>query len=413
MKFLLYFFTLFFIIDLSAQDVKFRLDINQPISSGNPISIDIGTFGINPNDTAYQLYRISKGTQMPLESQMDGSDRPTLSFITDIDLSPGQKNEYLLKITDWKKPVSPINLKKGNEDVQIEYNGKSILRYQTAIKYPPEGVNPIYGKSGFIHPLWSPSGEVLTRIQAPDHYHHYGIWGPWTHTHINGRFVDFWNLGGGLATVRFSKMLSESVGPVYSGFTALQEHVDFGGKGSDQIAINEALKVQAWKTDSNSNTYMIDYTTTINSPLDSGIIFDAYRYGGGIGMRMTEKWHKDNCTVLTSEGKDRLTADGTNARWCIVEGESGSGRSGILFMSHPTNRAHPEPMRVWPIDANGGRGDMFFEFCPIRHENWIIEKGKDYTLRYRMVVFDGELTPEKAEQYWKAFAYSPQAIKIK
>ncbi|WP_332910638.1 DUF6807 family protein [Algoriphagus boritolerans] len=26
--------------------------------------------------------------------------------------------------------------------------------------------------------MTSPSGQVLSRIQPPDHYHHYGIWGP-------------------------------------------------------------------------------------------------------------------------------------------------------------------------------------------------------------------------------------------
>ena len=156
--------------------------------------------------------------------------------------------------------------------------------------------------------------------------------------------------------------------------------------------------------------YMFDYTTTFRSPLESGILFEAYRYGGGIGMRFTERWHKDNCSVLTSEGNDRLTADGTNARWCIVSGESadGKGTSGILFMSYPENQSHPEPMRIWPIDGNGGRGDMFFEFCPIRHKEWKIEPNKNYQLRYRMVVFDGALSAEEAEAYWQAFATEPE-----
>jgi hypothetical protein len=77
-------------------------------------------------------------------------------------------------------------------------------------------------------------------------------------------------------------------------------------------------------------------------------------------------------------------------------------------MSYPKNRMHPEPMRVWPIDGNGGRGDMFFEFCPIRHEEWQIQPNKEYELKYRMVVFEGKLTREEAEAYWQAFANPPQ-----
>jgi len=65
-------------------------------------------------------------------------------------------------------------------------------------------------------------------------------------------------------------------------------------------------------------------------------------------------------------------------------------------------------MRVWPVDANGGRGDVYFEFCPIRHNDWMLEKGRDYSLKYRLLVFDGSITAEKAEIYWQGFANPPR-----
>jgi hypothetical protein len=149
--------------------------------------------------------------------------------------------------------------------------------------------------------------------------------------------------------------------------------------------------------------------------LENGILFEAYRYGGGLGFRFKEQWNKDNCEVITSDGKNRATADGTSARWCIVYGDSsdGEGSSGVLFMSHPKNRSHPEPMRIWPMDANKGRGDMFFEFCPIRHKEWKIKPHQSYELNYRLLVFDGKITPEEAEKHWKAFAFQPHIKFIK
>jgi hypothetical protein len=77
-------------------------------------------------------------------------------------------------------------------------------------------------------------------------------------------------------------------------------------------------------------------------------------------------------------------------------------------MGYPDNKEFPEPMRVWPIDANGGRGDVFFEFCPIRHVEWKIKSNKEYSLKYRMLIFDGEITAEQAEMYWQGFANPPQ-----
>jgi len=51
---------------------------------------------------------------------------------------------------------------------------------------------------------------------------------------------------------------------------------------------------------------------------------------------------------------------------------------------------------------------MYFEFVPIRHEDWELEPGNDYTLKYRMVVFDGEMDAETAERYWNGFATIPK-----
>ena len=285
------------------------------------------------------------------------------------------------------------------------------MTYVHAEVFPPEGVDAKFRRSAFIHPLWSPEGEVLTRIQPPDHYHHYGIWNPWTKTTISGREVDFWNLYKGQGTVKFGGYLNAVQGPVYAGFAVFQEHVFFAERGREKVAMNEVWDVRVWES-ADKAISVVDLTSTLNTPLPEGIMLDAYRYGGGIGFRATEKWHKDNCSVLTSEGKSRAEADGSNARWCIVEGESSgkSGRSGILFLSHPSNRMHPEPMRVWPLDGNGGRGDMFFEFCPIRHNDWQLLPGNNYTLKYRMVVFDGKMTPEEAEKHWKAFATAPGVV---
>jgi hypothetical protein len=64
-------------------------------------------------------------------------------------------------------------------------------------------------------------------------------------------------------------------------------------------------------------------------------------------------------------------------------------------------------MRVWPPDANNSRGDMYFEFVPIRHESWKLETKQNYTLKYRMIVFDGKMSPETAEMYWNSFASMP------
>jgi hypothetical protein len=314
-----------------------------------------------------------------------------------------------------KQTIIPLfEYQKENGDLNLKYGDQSLLHYRYEIKSPPEGVDKLYQKSGYIHPVISPKGDTLTRIQPPDHYHHYGIWGPWTRTKIDTVGVDFWNLKDGQGTVLFKSFNNINIGSVYGGFSAHQEHINLTQKDNPQLALNENLMIKVWKNN-NPDQYFIDYTSNFISPLENGILFEAYRYGGGLGFRFKEQWNKDNCEVITSDGKNRATADGTSARWCIVYGDSsdGEGSSGVLFMSHPKNRSHPEPMRIWPMDANKGRGDMFFEFCPIRHKEWKIKPHQSYELNYRLLVFDGKITPEEAEKHWKAFAFQPHIKFIK
>mgnify|MGYP001547850572 CR=1 FL=1 len=46
-------------------------------------------------------------------------------------------------------------------------------------------------------------------------------------------------------------------------------------------------------------------------------------------------------------------------------------------------------------------------FTPIRDNKWELAPGKNYVLRYRLLVFDGELSSAEAERYWNDFANPP------
>jgi hypothetical protein len=395
---------------LAGDLAKFRLYFEAE-SVDAPVSIPLDGIQYNTDRGDLLLYETTDAGLKPVPSQIEPGHSARLWFIPDGTTPANTSREFVLKMekagADFHADPE-IKIRRLHHDLQLVYSEQPILSYRFDMTFPPEGINPLYRRSGYIHPLWSPGGEVLTRIQPSDHYHHYGIWGPWTKTHIDEREVDFWNLAKGQGTVQFSGFTTIYEGAVFSGFQALQQHMDFGAAGEDQIAMNEILDIRAWNI--SEEFWVIDYTTSITSPLEHGIMLDAYRYGGGIGFRALQKWHKDNCTLLTSEGKPRADADGSFARWCMIEGESISseGRSGILFLSHPSNRMHPEPMRVWPLDVRQGRGDMFFEFTPIRYEDWKIEPNQQYTLKYRMVVFDGRMDAPTAERFWNAFATLPQ-----
>jgi hypothetical protein len=302
-----------------------------------------------------------------------------------------------------KTTAMGINLKIDSA-LTISHDNRPLLTYQFNTVYPPKGIDTNYKRSGFIHPLYAPNGQVLTRIQPPDHYHHYGIWNPWTHTVFEGDTVDFWNIKGRQGTVRFAKFTSKSTKAGLAEFTALHEHVVFKKDGSEKIALNEWQTVRVHDILPHSNAYQVDITSRLQCASQSPLLIVAYRYGG-LGWRATENWDKDNSEMLTSEGKTRDNTDNTKARWIMVYGKlPGNDEGGILMLSHPSNYNHPEPLRIWDKKANGGRGDVFANFAPTKDKDWLLEPGKTYTLKYRLIVFNGKFDATRAERAWKEFA---------
>ncbi|GAG27004.1 unnamed protein product, partial [marine sediment metagenome] len=155
-----------------------------------------------------------------------------------IELCPGSERRLLI--------LAPptVKLVKNPSVLQIHVDGNKVLQYNHAPVPPPKGKSKNYTRSGFIHPLWSPAGQVLTQIHPKDHIHHMGIWMPWTNARFEGRNIDFWNLKAGKATVRFKRFLSHTGGPVYGGFLAQHEHVDLTAPQGEKVALNEIWDVR-------------------------------------------------------------------------------------------------------------------------------------------------------------------------
>ena len=390
------------ILHLSVGSGSFER-INTPVS--------FGLEGVSISDTvSFKLFEKVSGKLIQKTFQIEPGYIPQLWWILDGTTESGKTREYFLFKDVPLIVENKITTVVTHESIVLKSGNSEILHYQTAILYPPAQIDTAYKRNGFIHPLITPSGNILTRVSPPDHYHHVGIWNPWTRVRIGKHVTDFWNLYEKQGTVRFAGINSIINGPVYGGFSVKQEHIDFQGKKHEELAINEVWDVRAWNVEPvvGLKAWLVDLTTFLSVAGDSTIVFEAYRYGGGIGIRASEEWTKDNSTVLTSEGKTRKDADGTRARWTDLNGTfKNNGQSGIVFFSHPANREHPEPMRVWPENANNDWGDVYFEFCPIRYKEWALNPGNVYRLKYRMLVYDGKIDKSTADRIWNDFAYPP------
>ena len=403
----------------SSDKVRVRVEANGRDYSNRVVSLSW------EGSTPVRVTEITGGKRTPCITQCEHTPQgTTLYWRVEGVLKDGEVREYTLEsVPSPQGEVSAETMTitrdaKGN--VILRQKGLNVLQYNTQIQKLPQYVDPAYRRAGYIHPAWSPAGHVLTNVNPADHMHHYGIWNPWTSILYDGGKYDLWNLGLKLGTVRFDTIVATSTGDLFAGIQVRHRHVIFrpGEKQTintqqwsmdftpkeEIVIMNELLDIKVWNNP--DGCFLWDFVSDLEPSTALPVILKAYRYAG-FGFRATAEWTKDNCQMMTSEGKTRPEIDGTNARWIYATGECSGQKTGILIMSYPTNRKHPEPLRIWNEKANRGRGDAFINFAPSKNEDWTLEPGHTYRLRYRVVTYDGEMTPERAESLWQEFAQAP------
>jgi hypothetical protein len=291
--------------------------------------------------------------------------------------------------------AADFSLQETADTITIMGPAAPVLTYHKAEMSPPEGETELYRRSGFIHPLHAPNGDVVTSIHAPDHLHHMGVWHAWVRTKWNGRELDFWNVAAGEGTVRFVDVLDREFAADAVGFTVRQQQVALAADDLPEVVIlAEEFAVLARQE---GDAHVIDYTVTQTNVTDHALEMPAYRYGGGIAFRAPAAWGEDNDAYVTSTGLDRTEGHAKRADWVIMHGPTESGESSVVIMGHPENHDAPQRMRIWR------EGKVFFNFVPAQEFDWKIAPGETITLRYRLLVFGEAVGAPEVDPYWKRY----------
>lgn len=308
-------------------------------------------------------------------------------------------------------PDTLLKAHRKNGQLLLEQGNQPILQYNFKTVPAPAGADTLYNRNAFIHPLWAPNGVVLTNIFPNEgHMHHMGIWNPWTHTLFEGRETDFWNIQKKEGKVRFAGKMETFSGNVWCGFSATQDHIALLKDGTEKTAIHETWLVQAYPATDNGAHRLWDFTSTFSPATPNGITLLQYRYGGGFGLRTTADFTDKTSTVLTSEGKTRKDADSTRARWVKISGTTPEGKAGMLIMNYPDNFDSPEPLRVWPEGMEGG--ELMFNYTPTRMKPWQLYPGARYQLKYRVMVYNDDITVGEAEAAWQDYVRPPEVVSM-
>ena len=324
-------------------------------------------------------------------------------------LPKGAKKVYRLQLASAAndKPVDPpmINLKNDGAVVRVSYFSHPILQYQATPGPAPADVPAQFRHGAHLHPVFSPSGRLVTGNHPPDHRWHRGIWFGWTDTDFEGRHPDFWNMGkekSGALTgeVRFDQLEQSWSGLVHAGFVAQHRFIDHTS-GSEKDVLRETWEVTVFRPfGGEQQFYLFDLTSTQTCAGPTPLKLPKYHYGG-LGVRGNAAWDPiDNVTMLTSNGDYREKGDSTKGKWVHMGGDVTGKRTGMAVLIHPDNFRFPQPLRLNPKNP---------QLCiaPSQDGDWEISPGKPYVSRYRFIVADGKPDAAELDRLWNDYAHPP------
>jgi len=274
----------------------------------------------------------------------------------------------------------------GRDKLSLATGDRAILTYNAAKVPSPQADAPWYGCSGFIHPVYTPSGRIVTNDFPESHLHQHGLMFAWTSARIDGRKVDFWNSREKQGHVEHAKTIRADANSI----VVKLRHID------DKAASPTIVLDETWEITHVPHPAMnvFDLVSTQVCVMVKPLIIDKYHYGA-MCVRGAATWSND-AAMLTSEGKDRDDGNHTRPNWVAMSGNVDGADCGIAAMSHPDNFRAPQPVRLHP-------NMPYFCFAPMVTGDFRIEPRKPFVSRFRFVAFDGKVNARKLDGLWQSY----------
>ncbi|MDG1897002.1 MAG: PmoA family protein [Fuerstiella sp.] len=283
----------------------------------------------------------------------------------------------------------------------ITQNGRNVLVYNKQSPPVPNGIDPTYRRSGFLHPVVSPAGKVVTATFPFDHPHQHGIFSAWVRTRWNDRDVDFWNLAGGTGRVVHERVVSSFSDDETTGFEVDLVHRAVQEPVTD--VLRERWKVTARPTD--GTWHCFDLETTQTALTDEPLSVNKYHYGG-IALRGPVRWlqrktgdddeTRESSEFLNDHGSERLKGNHEHAKWVSLTGTIKAAPVSITVLCHAENFRAPQAARLHPTKP-------YFCFAPCVDGEFVIDKDHPFHGRYRFLITDAAPNTAWLHQQWNSW----------
>ncbi|GAA3678197.1 PmoA family protein [Lentzea roselyniae] len=254
------------------------------------------------------------------------------------------------------------------------------------------------GPKPYLHPVRTLAGDVVTAFRPHDHRWHKGV--QMTATDVSGE--NFW---GGVSYVR-------DQGYVALPNVGTMRHEDFTiTETGDEVHVGEML---SWFTeagrhwihearqftvrDVEEDSWTLEFATTLTNVRAEPLVFgspttNGRELAGYTGFFWRGPRSFTDGTVIAADGGSGEEMMGKSARWLAYIGQHDEvdRTSTMLFVDHPANKNTTWFVRT-TLFAAVNPSFAFFDTVEL-------PSGESLTLRYRLVIANGEWGREHVESY--------------
>ncbi len=326
---------------------------------------------------AYEVINVRGKKAAPVQQ----TEPNRILFILPDVLQPGDSATYRLSGSMKPKKAAPVTVEKQDKGLLVKLQGRNVLFYNTMLIPPPDTLPALYARSGFIHPLYSPSGKVLTDDFPAGHAHQHGIMMAWVSTTLRGLDADFWNQHQKTGNIKHMRVEAISTGPVAAILKLrLQHYTDQHGEVLSELWTVIVYPFSAY--------FLFDIASVQQNTTADTLLLNKYHYGGA-AFRGSRQWndadslnYKSKWMIETDSGFNLTTANNRRAAYVSASGRIDGAISGVSIFGFPGNYNYPQPLRVHPVMP-------YWCFAPAATGPLTINPGKLYTARYRYCTADG------------------------
>jgi hypothetical protein len=275
----------------------------------------------------------------------------------------------------------------------VRDHGVNVLTYHYG-EHLPAATDPRYARSCYIHPLFSPDGEVLTADFPADHLHHHGLFWAWPVVFARGIATQTWAPADPSLRQRFVGWRERDI---RGGLARLRVENNWTLDGREVLA-RETVTIIVHPLERGGRAIDVELLITpVGGPLELRGSPEENKGYGGLCFRGAPLFKGAALTTdlgpLDEDSVDR------RFRWADLS----TARVGVAIFVSP---AHPGYPTMWLVRTS---------YAGILNPAWPglegvrLQAGKSASLRYRLYAHRGDVAAGGVEDAYKRYISEEKA----